>query len=88
MSTQLSLILETPGGDWVVKETEIPKPGTGEILIMVYSAGLNPVDWAVRRYRIGAPLVKEYPTCLGVDIAGTVEDVGEGVTGLSRGDKV
>lgn len=88
MSTQLSLILETPGGDWIVKGTEVPRLGPGEVLIKIHSAALNPVDWAVRKYRIGEPLVREYPTCLGVDIAGTVEDIREGVQGFSKGDKV
>ena len=85
MSTQLSLILEIPGGDWIVKETEIPKPGPGEILIMIYSAGLNPVDWKIQHYGFA---VDVYPAILGTDSAGVVVEVGEGVTRVEVGDRV
>ena len=88
MAKQLSLILETPGADWTVKETEIPKPAPGEVLVKVISSGINPMDWKIQKFHIGKPLVPSYPAILGIDSAGEVEEVGEGVTGFAKGDKV
>ena len=88
MSKQLSLVLGTPGGDWTVKETDIPIPGPGEVLVKVLSSALNPMDWKIQKYSVGEPLVSEYPAILGIDSAGEVEALGEGVTGFAKGDKV
>ena len=88
MSKQLSLTLESPGADWTVEETNIPKPGPGEILVKVMSAALNPMDWIIQKLKLGKPLVDEYPAVLGSDIAGVIEELGEDVTGFERGDQV
>lgn len=65
-----------------------PVPGPGELLIAVYAAGVNPVDWKVRAgmHRDFLPL--DLPAVLGREAAGVVEEVGEGVTGFSVGDPV
>lgn len=51
----------------------------------VHAAGLNPVDYFVRAMGI---MVPAWPAVLGLDGAGTVEDVGEGAIGFAKGDKV
>jgi zinc-binding alcohol dehydrogenase/oxidoreductase len=61
-----------------------PEPGAGEVLIELRAASLNHLDLWVRR---GLPSVPK-PRILGADGAGLVAAVGEGVEGLSVGDRV
>ena len=60
-------------------------PRAGEVLVKIHATALNPVDWKIRAYDF---FIKEYPTILGTDAAGTIEAVGEGVTTFQKGDKV
>ncbi|TFK69668.1 GroES-like protein [Pluteus cervinus] len=85
MATQKSLLLQGPQGAFVVGDQPIPEPGPGEILVKVYAAALNPVDWKVRKYNI---FLSSYPAILGLDGAGDVVKVGEGVSNFVPGDKV
>jgi NADPH:quinone reductase-like Zn-dependent oxidoreductase len=55
---------------------ETPKPAAGQVLIKVYAAGVNPVDW------------KRKPKVPGFDVAGVVESVGPGVTNWRAGTAV
>lgn len=75
------------GGPEVLKYEDIPEsqPGPGEIRIKIVAAGVNPMDWKVRRGYIGSlPL----PTIMGSDVAGTVDIVGQGETSFQPGDEV
>ncbi len=74
-----------------LEEIERPAPGAREVLIKVYAAAVNPLDWhmmkggpALMRMLMGGGKVK-HP---GVDVAGVVEAVGPGVTQLKPGDAV
>jgi NADPH:quinone reductase-like Zn-dependent oxidoreductase len=58
-----------------VAEVERPKPLSGEVLVRVKAAGVNPVDVAVREW---LPLLGEPPFTLGWDISGVVEEAGPG----------
>ncbi|KAM6490695.1 GroES (chaperonin 10)-like protein [Amanita muscaria] len=84
-SKQQALLLEAKFGNFAVHTVDVPKPGVGEVLVKVHSVALNPVDWKIQKY--GA-LVEYFPAVLGLDIAGDVAEVGEGVTGVSVGDRV
>ncbi|KIY65801.1 GroES-like protein [Cylindrobasidium torrendii FP15055 ss-10] len=87
MSTQLALHLEKHQGDFVVHSKQIPKSvPPGEVLIKVQAAALNPSDWKLQEF--GAPWVKDYPVISGTDIAGEIQDVGEGVTRFKKGDRI
>lgn len=76
-----------------LEDTEKPVPGAGQVLVRVRAAGVNPLDW---HYLRGTPYVVRLFTGLGapknsrlgVDFAGTVEAVGEGVTRFEPGDEV
>ncbi|WP_345241192.1 zinc-binding dehydrogenase [Pontibacillus salipaludis] len=68
-----------------VKDIETPTPQKGEILVRNKAAGLNPVDYKTATNGLSA---WEYPHILGVDAAGIVEEVGEGVTTIQKGDRV
>lgn len=84
-STQKALVLQEKFGKLVVDIIPVQKPSRGEILVKVHAAALNPVDWKVHRYGI---FVQTFPAILGTDIAGEVEEVGEGITDLKQGDRV
>jgi NADPH:quinone reductase-like Zn-dependent oxidoreductase len=73
----------------VLKLEDVPKPGAGpgQVLIRVEAAGVNPIDWKLRKGRPGATFQGE-PRIPGFDVAGTVAAVGEGVTGYAVGDHV
>ncbi|MFF7454027.1 NADP-dependent oxidoreductase [Kitasatospora sp. NPDC008115] len=62
------------------------EPGLGQLAITVRAAGVNPVDWKVRRGWLGQ--VRELPAVMGSEAAGVVDRVGPGVTGFSPGDEV
>jgi NADPH2:quinone reductase len=65
---------------------EDPKPGPGQVLVKVHAIGVNPVDTYIRS---GSYTIKPaLPYTPGVDAAGAVDAVGEGVTRLSAGDRV
>jgi NADPH:quinone reductase-like Zn-dependent oxidoreductase len=69
-----------------IVEVDVPRPGYGQVLIELGAAGINPVDLAVRSGAFA--LVGEPPFTLGWDIAGTVGDVGIGVSAFAPGDEV
>lgn len=87
MSTQQALVLNK------IKELDslrleqrpIPAPGPGQLLVKIHAAGLNPLDWhmAILGY-----FVKETPLILGSDYAGEVVEIGEGVSGFVKGDRM
>ncbi|EPQ55918.1 GroES-like protein [Gloeophyllum trabeum ATCC 11539] len=87
MTQQKALFLEKPLGAFVVEDRPIPSPGPGDLLIKVEVTALNPLEWKLHRGLVSA-YVDKYPVILGVDIAGTVVDVGEGVTHFAKGDRV
>ncbi len=57
-------------------ELDVPTPGPGELLVRVRAAGVNPVDYKVRRgmFRDFGP--RELPSEFGSEVAGIVEQVG------------
>jgi len=65
-----------------------PKPSAGEVLIHVHATTINPFDCAVRAGYMGQYFNYTFPLILGTDVAGVVEEIGEGVTDVSVGDVV
>ncbi|GAA1947414.1 NADP-dependent oxidoreductase [Agromyces allii] len=80
----------TFGGPEVLEIVEMPtpEPGEGEVLVEVYSAGLNPVESAIRRGEHPERWRVEPPSGQGRDLAGEVIAVGPGVSRFERGDEV
>jgi len=68
-------------------DVELPRPTPGEhdLLVRIEAVSVNPVDTKVRSPK---PQVEAQPRVLGYDAAGTVEAVGESVSGFERGDRV
>ena len=74
------------GGPEVLELVELadPHPATGQIRVAVRAAGVNPIDWKLRRgMRDG-----ELPQTTGSEVAGVVDELGDGVTDVAVGDKV
>ena len=65
-----------------------PTAGPGEVLVRVHAAGVNPIDWKMRSGAAKSRFPVEFPAILGFDFAGTVQALGEGVTGFAAGDRV
>lgn len=72
----------------VVRERPDPKPGAGQILVRVRAAGVNPVDWKIRRGDLRMILRLKFPYIPGGDISGEVVEVGSGVTRFRSGDAI
>jgi NADPH:quinone reductase-like Zn-dependent oxidoreductase len=85
-----ALQYRTYGGPEVVEWAEAPEPqaGPGTIRVAVRAASVNPIDWKSYTGAMsdGAPM--SGVGYLGYDAAGVVDQVGEGVTGVSVGDEV
>ncbi|MFK0193726.1 NADP-dependent oxidoreductase [Kitasatospora sp. NPDC090308] len=69
-------------------DAEEPRPGPGRLRIAVRAAGVNPVDWRIREGQALKAHPLRLPSGLGLDAAGVVDGIGEGVTGVAVGDRV
>jgi NADPH:quinone reductase-like Zn-dependent oxidoreductase len=67
-----------------LEEAPVPSPGANCIRVVVHACGLNPADWALCRRLYSM----ELPRGIGLDVSGTVDAVGEGVTDVAVGDEV
>ena len=70
------------------EDIEDPKPAAGEVLVRVSATSINPADWKVRAGAVKDIIPVKFPYIPGCDLAGTVLEVGEGVTGFEPGDCV
>ena len=85
-----ALQFSTYGGPEVLQWAEAPEPhaGPGQIRIAVRAASVNPIDWKALSGMMSGGKPMEGTGYLGRDAAGVVDEVGEGVTGVSVGDEV
>ncbi len=68
-------------------ETEKPVSQPGDVLIKVASSSVNPIDTKIRSGAVAA-VSPDFPAVLHGDVAGVVEEIGDGVTSLKPGDEV
>jgi NADPH:quinone reductase-like Zn-dependent oxidoreductase len=85
-----AIVVHQYGGPEVLKFEDYPDPvpGSGEVLVRVAAASVNPID-----YKRRAGLTKDFypltfPGLIGVDMSGTVVKLGPGAEGFSVGDQV
>ena len=85
-----AMILREYGASAEFQSAELPKPivKAGHVLVRVAATSVNTVDTMIRQMGKDLPLSPGLPAVLGMDFAGTVEAVGEGVTGFAPGDEV
>ncbi len=69
-----------------VADVEDPRPGSGEVVVRLHAAGVNPVETYIRSGQYAR--LPELPYIPGGDGAGIIESIGDGVTGVARGDRV
>jgi NADPH:quinone reductase len=83
-----AILVRQFGGPEVMKLEEVPtpKPATGQVLVKIHAAGVNPADTYARtgNYAVLPPL----PYTPGTDGAGVIDSVGDGVKKVKTGDRV
>ncbi|WP_405506014.1 NADP-dependent oxidoreductase [Streptomyces purpurascens] len=72
----------------VIEQAPDPHPGPGEIRVRVAAASVNPIDWKLRAGALHQLIPLELPAIPGRDGAGVVDEIGDGVQGVSIGDRV
>lgn len=70
------------------KEVEMPTLKTGQVLIKISASSINTVDTMIRNMGTDLPFSPATPAILGMDFAGTIENIGSGVTEFFIGDEV
>ncbi|WAL69686.1 NADP-dependent oxidoreductase [Amycolatopsis cynarae] len=86
-----AVIYEAFGGPEMLELREVPEPhaGPGEVRVRVTVTGLNPMDWIISsRSEVAAQFGITVPSGFGSDLAGVIDEVGDGVTGFAVGDRV
>jgi NADPH:quinone reductase-like Zn-dependent oxidoreductase len=85
-----AIVVHEYGGPEVLKFEQYPDPvaGQGEVLVRVAAASVNPIDYKRRAGLTKDFYPMQFPSLIGVDMAGTVVKIGPGVEGFSVGDQV
>ncbi|MXO74331.1 zinc-binding dehydrogenase [Altererythrobacter aerius] len=88
--TMQAMVIDRFGEPDVFRLAEIERPtaGPGQVVIRVAWAGVNPADWKARRGWLAQYFDYRFPFVVGFDAAGTIAEVGAGVTSFAPGDRV
>lgn len=78
------------GGPEVLQatEAEVPQPGPGQVRVRVHTAAVNALDGKVRSGALEAVFPTALPSIPGIEVAGVVDTLGKGVSGVRAGDAV
>lgn len=85
--TMQALVLNHYNGPLELSQLAKPTPAKGQVLVRIAASALNPLDTKIRA-GAAAHAKHPLPLVLGIDMAGTVEAVGDGVTAFRVGDEV
>ncbi|MFK7906501.1 MAG: zinc-dependent alcohol dehydrogenase family protein [Chitinophagales bacterium] len=85
-----AMLIKEYGENAVFEAAEVEKPAlkAGHVLVKIAASSVNTVDTMIRKMGKNLPLSPDAPAILGMDFAGRVEAVGDGVEGYSVGDEV
>lgn len=85
-----TMILNQYGENAAFQAAELPKPvvKAGHVLVRIAATSVNTVDTMIRQMGQDLPLSPALPAVLGMDFAGTIEAIGEDVSGFAPGDEV
>lgn len=82
-----ALVLSGTNAPFIRTSMVRPAPATGQVLVRVKASSVNPLDLKIRSGN-AAHAKHPFPAILGMDLAGTIEALGAGVTGFAVGDQV
>ena len=80
-------VLDSAGAAFRITPVARPAPRPGQVLVRIAASAVNPLDLKIRAGQ-AAHARQPLPAILGIDLAGTVEAVGDGVTEFRSGDEV
>ncbi len=85
-----AMIIREFGAADVFESADILKPtvSAGNVLVRLAATSVNTIDMMIRDMGEALPFSPKAPAVLGMDFAGTIEAVGDGVTGFSVGDEI
>lgn len=85
-----AIVVREYGEPEVLKYEEYPDPsvGTGEVLVRVAAASVNPADYKQRSGAMKDVFPINFPGVIGIDVSGTIAAIGPEVRGFAVGDKV
>lgn len=86
-----AMVLNEYGENAQFQQAELAKPTVteGHVIVRVAATSVNTVDTMIHQLgQENLPLSPSLPAVLGMDFAGTIEEVGDGVTGFRVGDEV
>lgn len=88
--TQRVVAFREHGAPSVLEVIEVPEPhaASGQVRVRMRAAGIQPFDCAFRRGDLAGFMAASFPQGLGNDFAGVIDEVGDGVDALTRGDEV
>ena len=86
----IAMVFDRYGGPEVLHAAEVATPtaGPGQVRIRVKAIGVNPVDAKIRSGMMQAMWPMTLPAIVGTDVAGVVDQVGQGVRDVAVGDEV
>ncbi|MBQ9004668.1 MAG: NADP-dependent oxidoreductase [Eggerthellaceae bacterium] len=76
------------GRNLELRDIPKPEPETGEVLVKVSTAGVNPLDNMIVRGEVKLIVPYSFPLAMGNELVGTVEALGHGVSAFAVGDRV
>jgi len=85
-----AMVLNAYGDAAQFEAADMPKPEAkpDHVIVRIAATSINTVDTMIRSMGTDLPFAPAIPAVLGMDFAGTVDSVGDGVTGFSKGDEV
>ena len=85
-----AMVIYKYGGADVLRyeDVEAPKIKPDELLVKVHAAGVNPIDWKIRKGMLKVISGNKFPMILGFDLAGEVLEVGSQVENFQVGDEI
>lgn len=86
--TMKAVVLSAFESPLQVADVARPQAGRGEVLVRIKASGVNPLDIKIAAGKAAHARVEPEGAILGIDMAGVVEAVGDGVSGFEPGDEV